>query len=187
MPRVPNIEATLPALQEGEQKLHEYANNVLGIDYQLAAYGAFRDEADTEEIMGYREDDYAAAVRVNPKVAQIPINTWRPIAPFGSSYHNYGAAFDVQITDKGNFESADTALSALKAVASRFGLRSSVPNDPPHFELPVSLADARRMWADYSGDDVPELPPSSGAGDVAALATVAVVGAVILAVRKLMK
>lgn len=185
MSRVPNITDTLPVLQDAEQALHEYANNVLGINYQLAAYGALRDEPDTDEILQYRADDYAAAVRANPKVAQTPINTWRPIAPFGSSYHNFGAAFDVVITDRGGFESDAAALNALKAVASRFGLRSNVPNDPPHFELPVSLDQARELWLAYNGDAPDVVGSPAGTANTAALATIAVVGILILAIRKL--
>lgn len=186
MPQRPDISATLPQLQDAESALHEYANNVLGIDYGFADYGTLRSEADTVDILQFRQDDYAAAVRANPRVASTPITSWRPIAPYGKSWHDYGAAFDVAITDKGNFESAGAALSALKNVATRFGLTSAVPNDPPHFELGVPLSQARQLWLDYTGD-APDLPPSDGTADVAALSTVAVVGVLLLLVRKLMK
>lgn len=183
MSRVPDITDCLPALQTAEQRLHDYANETLGIEYRLAEYGAFRDEADTTEIMGFRTDDYNAAVRANPKLASVPINSWRPIAPFGRSYHDYGAAFDVEITDQGRYNTPATALQVLKAAASQFGLSSDVPNDPPHFELDVSLSQAQQMWNDYSGGADSGLP--SGTANSAALVTVGVVGLLIVLLRKL--
>lgn len=184
MPTRNDLTEALPQLQEAESQLHEYATNVLGIDYRIADYGALRTLDDTTEILGFRQADYAAAVRANPALANTPINTWRPIAQFGTSWHNYGAAFDVLITDAGGFESATTALNALKNVASQFGLRSSVPNDPPHFELPVSLSAARQMWIDYNNGStvgIPNVP--DGGGDIAAISTVAIIAAMAVAFR----
>lgn len=183
-----DISETLPELQDAEARLYAYATGTLGIDYRIADFGAFRTEADTTEIKGYRQNDYNEAVKANPAIAHIPINTWRPISSYGSSWHNYGAAFDVLILDAGRYASSSAALQALKQAAPSFGLRSNVPNDPPHFELPISIDEARNKWLDYVNSD-------SGSDDGvrihftetdnAALITVAVLGAILFAMRYL--
>lgn len=147
MPVRNSIDGALPQLITRESMLRTRAN-ALGIDYRIADYGGLRTQTDTVLIMGYRAADYAVAIASDPSVARIPINEWRPIAPFGSSMHNYGAAFDVLITKTPAGMSASSALSKLKALAPSIGLRSNVPNDPPHFELPLSLDEARRAWGD---------------------------------------
>ena len=178
-----DLSETLPQLQDAESRLYAYATGTLGIDYRIADFGALRTEADTNRILGYRQNDYAAAVRADPRVASIPINKWRPIAPFGSSYHNYGAAFDVLITNSGPYASADDALQALKAAAPSFGLSSSVPNDPPHFELPIGLGDAQQLWTDYTTGGGGVNVRISGGADAAALVAVALLGALLFAIR----
>ena len=177
-----DLTETLPQLQDAEAALYQYATGTLGIDYRIADFGALRTESDTARILQYRQNDYNAAVRNDPRVAQIPINTWRPIAPFGSSYHNYGAAFDVLITDRGPYTSDSDALQALKAAAPSFGLSSTVPNDPPHFELPIGLGDAHNLWNDYIGGGGVSVRMSGGV-DSAALVTVALLGALLFALR----
>jgi len=150
MPIRNSIAGALPQLLAGEAALRQKAN-ALGIDYRIADFGGVRTQADTLLIMGYRAADYAAAVAANPAIAGTPINVWRPIANFGTSYHNYGAAFDVLITKAPAGMSFDLALAKLKALAPSCGLRSNVPNDPPHFELPISLDEAKRLWGKAPG------------------------------------
>lgn len=162
MPVRNSITGALPQLITREAMLRQRAN-AIGIDYRIADFGGLRTQADTVLIMGYRAADYAAAVAANPAVASIPINTWRPIAPFGSSMHNYGAAFDVLITKKPANMTESQAYAQLRAIAPSIGLRANVPNDPGHFELPLTLDDARRAW----GDRTPGV-----AGNVAAASTV---------------
>lgn len=172
-----SLDGALPQLLAGLNQLRARAS-ALGISFDIADFGGVRSQADTVLIMAYRAADYAAAVVADPSVSDIPINTWRPIAPFGSSMHNYGAAFDVQITDApGSFASA---LQQLKAAAPSCGLRSSVPNDPPHFELPISLDEARAQWLALGNT-----PGSLSTSNVAAVSSVAVVVAVILALSYL--
>lgn len=181
-----DLSETLPELQDAESQLYAYATGVLGIDYRIANYGAFRNDADTAQILQYRQDDYDAAVRANPALSHTSINTWRPIAPFGSSFHDYGAAFDVLIINRGSFPTAASALQALKAAASSFGLSSNVPNDPPHFELPISIDEARQRWIDYTtgsnGDGTVNVRVT-GAADAAGIITVALLGLVLVAMR----
>lgn len=176
-----SLTGALPQLIDAENQLRERAN-ALGIGYVIADYGAVRTLADTVQILGYRDADYAAAIAADPSVANTPINDWRPIAPFGSSYHNYGAAFDVRITSAPAGVSFDAALQQLKDLAPSVGLRSDVPNDPPHFELPISLDEAKAQWA-AQGNTLPA-PGSISvvtAPNVAAASTVALVLVAILA------
>lgn len=140
-----SIDGALPELIAAEAALHAKAR-ALGIDYRIADFGGLRTEADTVLILGYRAADYAAAIAMNPAVGNIDVNDWRPIAPFGRSYHNYGAAFDVLITRAPAGMSFDRALSKLKALAPSVGLRSTVPNDEPHFELPIDLDEAMQRF-----------------------------------------
>lgn len=159
-----SIAGALPQLITRESMLRARAN-ALGIDYRIADFGGLRTQTDTVLILGYRAADYAAAVANNPSVAALSINEWRPIAPFGSSMHNYGAAFDVLITRTPPGMSEGAALAQLKSIAPSIGLRSSVPNDPPHFELPLTLDEARRAWGDRA-------PGIATVGNVAAASTV---------------
>lgn len=181
-----DLSPALPQLIAAEQQLHDYANSI-GIDYRIADYGAVRTLDDTNLISQYRRDDYAAAVKADPSVANIPINVWRPIAAFGASYHNYGAAFDVLITNRGNYSTSAAALQALKSAAGSFGLSSEVPNDPPHFELAgISLDEASQMWDNFQagGGGDGGSSGSVGSADVGALATVAVLGIVFFLLRQ---
>lgn len=143
----------LPEMQIAERALRRAALDA-GIEYTIADFGSLRSEADTTRILGYRATDYAVYVanlkRSNPRAVPLPIGTWRPIAKFGSSYHNYGAAIDLTITRRPASMSSSRALLALGAFAPRAGLRwggnFSPRVDPPHFELAVSLSEARRLW-----------------------------------------
>jgi hypothetical protein len=171
-----SIAGALPSLIAAHGMLLARAH-AMGIDFDIADFGGVRSLADTILIMGYRAAEYAAAVARNSSVSFIPINVWRPIAPYGLSMHNYGAAFDVEITDTPSGMSREDALSHLKAAASSVGLRSNVPNDPPHFELPITLEDAKASWESSR--------PSGGitvltTENIAAASTVAVVVAGIL-------
>lgn len=169
-----SLNGALPQLIAGLNQLRDRAS-ALGITFDIADYGGVRTQADTVLIMAYRAADYAAAVVADPSVSDTPINEWRPIAPFGSSYHNYGAAFDVKITSAPAGVSFNSALQQLKALAPACGLRSTVPNDPPHFELPISLDEARAQWLALGNQ------PGAQTADIAAASTVAVVSIIVLA------
>lgn len=172
-----SIAGALPQLIAGYNQLQSRAN-AMGITFDIADFGGIRSQTDTVLIMAYRAADYAAAVLKDPSVSDIPINEWRPIAPFGQSWHNYGAAFDVKITSAPAGMSFSSALQQLKALAPACGLRSTVPNDPPHFELPISLDEARAQWesqGNSTGISVITTP------NIAAASTVAVIVAAILA------
>src|SRR5205814_8666856 len=84
----------LPELRTAEQKLKAWAA-ARGIVYVFADLGGVRTAADTADAMRYRDAEYQMYLRtLKPGHTPIAKETWRPIAPFGHSYHNYGAAFD---------------------------------------------------------------------------------------------
>ena len=173
-----SIAGALPALIAGYNQLQARAN-AMGISFEIADFGGIRTEADTILILSYRAADYAAAVIQDPSVYSIPINTWRPIRPYGSSMHNYGAAFDVKITGTPAGLSSDDALQQLKMLAPACGLQSTVPNDPPHFELPITLDDAKMQWSAL-GNAAPGITVLTSSNVAAASTVVALVGIIAL-------
>lgn len=69
-----------------------------------------------------------------------------PVAPPGSSLHEYGAAVDLRITGQHGYSSAAAALAFLGGMlAPRVGLRWDA-SDAVHFALPWTLAEARARW-----------------------------------------
>lgn len=160
---------TLPQLRAAELKLRAYAAKE-GITYEIAAFGGFRTAADTAKILKYRDDDYA--VYVSNMTAQgkaasiIPKEKWRRIAPYGRSFHDRGAAFDVQVTKTPVTMTFKQALVHLGALAPLCGLRwGGSFDDPVHFELAISLTDAQRLWEEYTN------PPQVTPTGVPAIAT----------------
>lgn len=156
------LAGTLPALQQAYQRLQQYGATQ-GITFGIADYGGLRSQADTTRILGYRQQDYAAAVRVNPDTAKVPIDTWRPIAPYGLSYHNFGAAFDVALTAWPAEWTEAQALTVLGSYAPQIGLRwgGRFPADrvdPAHFELALSLEDAQAEYGAFVGGQASHLP-----------------------------
>jgi hypothetical protein len=141
----------LPELQLAERALRAKAS-AIRIYYSFADLGQIRTQTDTTNALRYRDQDYAVYVASLGGRAPVPKETWRPIAQFGSSYHNYGAAFDVTIDTAPAGMSKDAALAALGALAPSVGLRwggtfPSERRDPPHFELAITLDEAHRRWA----------------------------------------
>lgn len=138
-----SLAGILPELRDAEAKLRQLASEN-GITYSIADFGGIRSESDTTRILRYRDNDYAVYVAAMKRQNKTPITKelWRPIAPFGGSMHNFGAAFDVSIIT-GN-------LQALGALAPKAGLKWGGTfvhrKDYPHFELPISLNDAKAKW-----------------------------------------
>lgn len=179
----------LPELTAAIEKLAQLAA-AQGIEFATADFGGVRTEADTTRILGYRADDYAAAQRQAKLDGRVlpPIEQWRPIAPFGSSYHNFGAARDLRITKAPAGVSSNSALARLGAIVAthpdvglRWGGGPSFPanrKDPPHFELAISLAEAKARWQAHSQTVTTTL--ASGGAVVAVL----IVGAVLWGVAR---
>lgn len=165
------LQGVMPGTVAAYNALSDYAASQ-GITIGVANYGGIRTLSDTTKILQFRQDDYNAAVRAGQIAPDTTLNQFRPIAPFGSSYHNYGAAFDVQIIARPGNMSESQALAILGAFAPSIGLRwggtfpqSGHPADPPHFEVAVSLAQAKAMYADYINSGGAQ-PPSSSPFDI---------------------
>lgn len=156
-----SLAGVLPELAAAEMKLRTLAAE-RGIFYTIANFGGVRSEADTNRILKYRDDDYAVYVRQMQQAGKTPADkqTFRPIAPFGGSMHNFGAAFDAEMV-KGT-------LAQLGALAPQAGLKwggtFTTRKDFPHFELPIGLLEAKRRW----------LARGNEPGSVAGLGAVAV-------------
>jgi hypothetical protein len=139
----------LPELVAAEEKLRALAT-AAGLAYTVnheETGGYVRTQADTAAYMRYRDVEYAnyvaALKRKNPAAVPVSKYTWRPIAAFGSSWHNFGAAFDVTMV-RGTY----AALGALAAAAGLVwgGLFPAARKDIFHFQLPGSILDARAKW-----------------------------------------
>lgn len=170
----------LPQLVEAEKKLSGLAKEK-GIEYDIAPFGAVRSQADTIKILGYREQEYKLYVDTEKKAGRIPleINKWRPIAPFGNSHHNYGAAFDIRIVSAPSGMSFSQALEVVGSLAGQAGLRWGKSfGDLPHFELPLTLASVKKLWEE-TGKKV-----GVGASPVMVVSAVAILGLLLFTVRK---
>lgn len=143
-----------PGLTAGVEKLRVLAE-ADGIAFTTADFGGVRTEADTTRILKYREDDYKVYVAklekmTGLKVTPVAVEKWRPIAPFGNSFHNWGCARDLKILKKPDSFTEAEALRRLGSHAPACGLRwgGNFKNrvDPPHFELAITLMEARARW-----------------------------------------
>lgn len=147
------LEGEDPELTANIEKLRAKAR-LEGIEFDTADFGGVRTEADTIRIMKYRDDDYAVYVRnlkkKNPRAVPVPIGKWRAIAPFGSSFHNYGGARDLKIIKHPPSHNASTAQARLGALAPSCGLlwggTFKSKFDGPHMQLQITLAQARARW-----------------------------------------
>jgi uncharacterized protein YaaQ len=163
-----------------------------GYTVSLADFGGFRTQADTTLILEYRQEDYNAAVAAGKISPDTTLQQFRAIAPYGSSYHDYGAAFDLS--------GPSAALKLAGQLAPSYGLRWPLPTrDPAHFELDMTLEDARALFnaggADATsaggGGDVTTTdatdatdPNANGFTTGAILAGLAVVGAILIVIRR---
>lgn len=127
------LDGVLPELRMKHDALRERAAAV-GIEFVVPPYGGLRTEADQAKLAKWRDEAVAAG------------KPWYPVAPFGSSFHERGAAFDVKIT-KG---SLDQLGQLGEAIGLRWGGRWS-KSDPFHFELPTTLDKAKAAFLDFVG------------------------------------
>lgn len=133
----------LPELQQAWTALEAQAA-AIGGSFTLNEFGGLRTEADTTLIEQYRETDYQAAVASGAIRPDTTLQQFRPIAPWGRSYHDFGAAFDV--TAHGITQAQLGALAP--ACGLRWGGTWSNP-DPSHFELDMTLAEASAKWQNW--------------------------------------
>lgn len=165
MPDVPNaLAGALPETIAAWNALTDAAA-AQGITFTLNDFGGVRTQADTTLIEGYRQTDFQHAVATGQIPADTTLQQFRPIAPWGRSYHDYGAAFDISPVAYPASMGYTGAVKALGALAPSCGLRWggtwSTP-DPAHFELPITLTEAAAKWSNWQA--------SGGASD--ALTTV---------------
>ncbi len=184
----------LPQLVSACQDLaRRAATHPRHVTFKTADYGGLRTEADTTQILRYRDADYQAYVaalkRSNPNAVPVTIARFRPILAFGSSLHNYAAARDLEPTSidgvdvhisptrakiwstepKRAQQLYDAALDVLGSLAPAAGLRwggkFSNP-DRPHFELPIGLDEAKRLYTLWRNP--PTSSSSSGSSTLSA-------------------
>ena len=142
-----------PALTAAIEKLRALAR-ADGIQFDTAAYGGVRTEADTIKILGFRAKEYPLYVTAlavsHPERIPDPIEVWRPIAPFGSSMHNWGCARDIIILKKPDGFTEAEAFRRVGSHASDCGLKwggtFQQRPDPPHFEVRMTLGEAKKRW-----------------------------------------
>jgi hypothetical protein len=153
-PAFNTLAGTLPQLQAAEAKLHQLALQ-RGIDYRIAQYGGLRTQKITDLLMQFRRDDYAAAIKTNPAIAKIPIEKWRPVAPYDLSRHKFGSAFDVVLTKLPKGMSSTQGMETLGALAEKYcNLRwgGHFPEDRidvKHFELTPPMATLEVAWNNF--------------------------------------
>lgn len=142
-------------LPEFASRLHELAAQAaaqLGVTLEITSYGGFRDQQLTQDILKFRDEDYAAYVKQlalsKPGAVPVPEDQWRPILPFGQSWHNYGAAADVMpVSWPAIYPNRSSATAAVQALAPAVGLSFPLPgSDPGHVQLPYDLATVQTMW-----------------------------------------
>jgi hypothetical protein len=161
----------LPELADRWAALEQLAGDE-GIELGVADYGGYRTAADTAEIVAFKNADYAAYTAAARAAGRVPVpitGPWdngnaRPIAPYGRSYHNYGAARDFVIVSFPPWLSVDEAVARVQELGERAGFRSGRTfGDDDHLELPLTLEQAAAAWAEYSSSS------SSSAGMTALL------------------
>lgn len=173
------LASALPELRTAELRLRKNASQH-GITYVIAEFGGIRTQSDTTKAMDYRAADYAQYVKAMKATGKTPlsIDKWRPIQPYGNSFHNYGAAFDVFVVSVPEGRTQQWGMEMLALAAGAAGLRNGASfNDLPHFELPVALSKAREMWAKFTGGTG---MPKSGSTMVGVLAGLGAVALLVL-------
>ncbi len=189
------------ALPETQQAFNDLANAASdqGIQFVFAdgKFAGVRTQADTTEILADRQSDYNAYVaafkKAHPGGTPLSIyDKWdtddagnpaaRPIAPWGSSFHDFGAAFDIIPVSWPDGMNIGDAQNALGAIAPTVGLRwggdwPGTKRDPRHFELAISLDDAKSRWEALQGStSSDDASVSSGSSTAAVVGILAAVG-----------
>jgi hypothetical protein len=186
MPR-PELRGALPALQRADDRLTALARQ-RGITYGIADFGGVRSEADTTRILNYRDVDYRAYVaalkKSKPLAVPVSIDRFRPISPFGVSFHNWGGSFDVKILSHPATMTAAQALVVLQQLAPTAGLVSGATfpkPDAPHMQLPITLAEAKRQFQALGGRAGVPLAYTAGAAGVLIVAALGLIASRVLA------
>jgi hypothetical protein len=181
------IEGELPELTAAIARLEKLAAQ-RGLSFTTANDGGIRSEADTLRDLKYRDDDYAAYVKQlrahDPKAVPLDKYRWRPINAFGTSYHNFGAARDLRMLTGTLAELGKLAPAAGLKWGGEFRDAQGKPRpDYPHFQLPITLLEARARWLARGNTPGAVTPAVSLAAGAAAAAITLVVGLVAMYAR----
>lgn len=148
-----SLAGALPELRAAYDQLTTFGL-AHGISFRVADFGGVRTQADTTLIKSYRTADYQQALNAGAIKPDTTVQQFRPINDFGSSWHNYGAAFDVFIVSKPAGLTEYDAKKQLGSFAPTLGLRWGgrfTNPDTPHFELAIPLSEAKARYAAMTG------------------------------------
>lgn len=147
------LDGVLPETLAGAQALEQYANG-LGIDLTIPDYGGFRTYAQQAQLVAWRDESVAKG------------GAFYAVAPAGSSDHEQGTAFDVQVVSVPSGMTSDQAYQTLADYAPQLGLTAgyyfgggppSKKSDPFHFQLASEPAGGviatQSVIVDSSDDD----------------------------------
>lgn len=170
----------LPALVTAVNNLNALVAGY-GISSTIADFGGTRTQNDTTTILAYRDQDYAT---YKANGGTLSLSAFRPIAPWGKSYHDFGAARDLVFSGNGYMTDAD-AQNIAGELAADVGLKWGgffANADPAHFELNESLAQAQQDWSTYTGGTM--LPHDDAPSGLLTIALVAAVLALPLLAKR---
>lgn len=162
-----SLAGVLPELQQAFDALNAGLASS-GVTLGVADYGGLRDEQVTADILGFRQADYNAEHGLpSDTVTDVAtLNHFRPIAQYGHSYHDYGAAFDFTPIARPAGMSVAQVEQLAGQLAPSVGLTwgGTFPNyDGDHMQLAISLDDARQRYSAMTGT-----VPGTG-GDISAM------------------
>jgi hypothetical protein len=132
------ILTALPELRDKEAAFRD-AMDAIGMAYSLPDYAGVRTAEQQAQLIQWRDE---AVAQGEPSYS---------VAPVGSTFHEYGAAFDITITKPTNPGDGDYATAA--EVGQGVGLRPGYffsPPDPFHFELDYPLATVELMFTTHA-------------------------------------
>lgn len=148
------IATALPELRDKESAFRT-AMDAMGFTYSLPDYAGVRTEAQQAQLVAWRDqavaDARAAAVKNGTDPDAAAKAAYYEVAPPNTTYHEFGAAFDIQITTPDNPTDDDYANAAeiAQGVGLVPGYFFSTP-DPFHFQLDYDLATVQQMWTDHT-------------------------------------
>lgn len=133
------ILTALPELKDKEGAFRT-AMAAAGYQYDLPDFAGVRSAAQQQQLIAWRDEDVAAGGK---SYAVAPVNT---------TYHQYGAAFDIKITQPADPQQSD--YQAAADIAQSVGLDAGfyfTNRDPYHYQLPYDLPSVQQMWTEHTG------------------------------------
>lgn len=128
------VDGCLPELVAAYFNLTQMAG-ALGITFRVADYGGLRDEPTVVQLQEWEREAVAAGEK-----------PYR-VAPWGTTKHEYGGAFDAEVLEGGGYPDPLEELGKLAPSAGLiWGGTWSPEPDAPHFELEQSLEACRAEW-----------------------------------------